>query len=199
MKKYIQGAVICLFLMPIVAVSVLALTNSFEHKDLPILGQLSHFSLQERKEDTVSLESLRGKAWIASFLFTNCGYQCPMMIEKLKKVQSALRFKEKFRLISITVDPERDTTEALRRYATRIDADPFKWLFLTGNYDEIQELAIKGFKLASGKEDNGNLIHSDRVVLVDGWGRIRGYYPITTDPEVKTLIKDAKRLIRDTF
>jgi protein SCO1/2 len=107
------------------------------------------------------------------------------------------------RLVSITVDPARDSAEALRAYAERYGADPDVWWFLTGERDALYELIGKGFLLSVAERspedaptgDGHDLItHSDRFVLVDREGRIRGYYHGTERESVDALIDDLETL-----
>lgn len=195
-------ALTALVVMPLVAVVLLWATNTFYVKELQVFGEVPHFSLTERNGKTVAREDLSGKVWVASFIFTHCAGQCPLLCEKLKRVQNKLRFKENFRLISITMDPERDTPEVLAEYASRFEADPYKWLFLTGEKKNIDFLVQNGFRLASegpGGEGPESIIHSFKLVLVDSHQRIRGYYDGLEDDAVKQLIKDARGLIRKSF
>ena len=90
----------------------------------------------------------------------------------------------------------------MAEYAKRFDADPYKWLFLTGEKKNVDALVRNGFRLASGGpggEEPEGVTHSFKFVLVDGAGQIRGYYDGNEDASVKTLIADAKNLIRKTF
>lgn len=204
MKRPFVVMMSSLVLMPVVAVGVLSLTNSFRVKDLLILGDIPPFQVTERSGKPVSRESLKGKVWVASFIFTRCSGQCPLLCQELKKIQSRLRFKESFRLVSFSVDPERDTPEVLAEYATRFSADPYKWWFVTGDKKEMNALVRHGFRLSSGDPGDPSageeeVIHSFKLVLVDGYGRIRGYYDGTDEGSLKSLVKDAKYLIRQTF
>jgi len=184
--------------MPIITISILGFTNSFETKQLPFYGTLPTFELVERTGATVYSDDLKHKVWIAGFVFTNCAGQCPLIASKMRFIQEKLRFKDNFRLIAITVDPERDSPKALAAYAKRYDADPYKWLFLTGRPGDIQALVKNGFRLAS--EGSGSeMTHSDRLVLIDGYGRIRGYYDALDENAIRTLLKDTRKLLRETF
>ncbi len=198
MKFRFGHILVGLFLMPVIAVAVLSVSKSFEEKPLPMYGTVPSFDLFERNGDKISQKDFENKVWITSFIFTSCGGQCPIITSKMKSIQSKLRFKENFRLVSITVDPKRDDVKALRDYALKYDADPYKWLFLTGPDKDIQSLVRNGFRLAN-VEDKGDIIHSDKLVLVDSRARIRGYYDANQDQEVKQLIRDAKKLIREVY
>lgn len=191
-----------LVFMPVIAVAVLAASGSFEVKELSVFGTVPSFYLTERSGREFSKNELQGKVWVASFVFTHCSGQCPLLCEKLKRVQSRFRFKDNFRLVSFTMDPERDTPAVLAQYAGRFDADPYKWSFLTGPKKDVDFLVQSGFRLASGGpggEEPEGITHSFKLVLVDGYGRIRGYYDGLDDAAVNTLIKDTKVLLRQTF
>src|SRR5919197_5485031 len=104
------------------------------------------------------------------------------------------------RLVSFSVDPERDTPAVLSRYADRFKADAKRWLFLTGVKDEVSRLVQDGFRLATGPAPNGDrgiVLHSPRFVLVDRLAHIRGYYD-SRDPEaIQRLKNDVAALLND--
>ena len=102
-----------------------------------------------------------------------------------------------FRMVSISVDPERDTPERLTWYAEQTLADPDIWIFLTGEMDVIRSLAVEGLKLVVEKEEGtARILHSDRFVLVDDTGRIRGYYDGTDPDAVDEMIRAARGLLK---
>jgi cytochrome oxidase Cu insertion factor (SCO1/SenC/PrrC family) len=94
-------------------------------------------------------------------------------------------------LISFTVDPERDTPEVLAAYSRRFGAQPERWRFLTGKREALHALSRDAFKL--GNVD-GSMDHSTRLVLVDGAGRVRGYYSTQEESPVDLLAADVGRL-----
>lgn len=190
--------IISLVTMPIVAVLVLTLSGSFIVREPKVYGEVKPFELIERQENRVTLNDLKGKVWIASFIFTSCSAQCPLLMAEAQKIQSALRFKEHFRLVSITIDPERDTPEKLRNYALKFKADPYKWLFLTGKYKDVANLMREGLQMPK-EVDGEDLMHSSKFALVDHFGRIRGYYDSNDPSETRQLLKDAKLLIKKAF
>jgi protein SCO1/2 len=164
-------------------------------------GTVPDFFLVERSGRSVKLSDLQGKIWISNFIYTSCKDSCPMQSAEMARLQGELEHKADFRLLSITVDPERDTPIALSRYADRFGADPKRWLFLTGGKEEIYRLAQQGFHLSavpvSSDEGKNNpaFIHSSRFVLVDDKAEIRGYY-VSTDPDaLRRLRRDLKTLL----
>ena len=114
---------------------------------LPVYGALPDFALVERSGRPVRRSDLEGKIWVASFIFTNCADECPLMSAELTRLQADVAAMEDIRLVSITVDPERDTPAVLSQYAERFTADPERWLFLTGDKEAIYRLARDGFHL----------------------------------------------------
>ena len=114
---------------------------------LPVYGTLPDFTLVERSGRLVRLEDLRGKVWIASFIFTHCPDECPLMTAELAQLQADFAALSDLRLVSISVDPDRDTPAVLTQYAAQFHADPERWLFLTGDRRAIYQLAREGFRL----------------------------------------------------
>jgi protein SCO1/2 len=85
------------------------------------------------------------------------------------------QLKPAARLVSFSVDPEVDTVERLRSYAERFGADPASWSFLTGPVEDVKKTVSEGFKLSAQKVD-ADVFHSEKLVLVDARGKIRGYF-----------------------
>lgn len=165
---------------------------------LPIEGEIRvpEFRLTNQHGEPFGSAELRGRVWIADFVFTRCQGPCPMMSYRMKQLQE--RLPPEILLVSFSVDPVHDTPEVLREYARRYDAVEGRWWFLTGGKEEIHKLSMEGFKLAAGEEfeqDTSLIIHDERFVLVDGDGRIRGYYMGTEPEEIARLRKDAPALL----
>lgn len=114
---------------------------------LQVFGTLPDFSLIERSGRHVALADLRGKVWIANFIYTHCTDTCPLQSARMAKLQDDFVGERDLRFVSITVDPMRDTPKVLGEYATRFGADPDRWLFLTGEKQAIYALAQQGFYL----------------------------------------------------
>lgn len=168
---------------------------------LPVLGEVPDFSLTAHTGQPIALGDLRGRVWVANFFFTTCRSICPIMQDNVTEVQKAFADNPAVQLVSFTVDPERDTVPVLNEYASKRGALPGKWLFVTGEKKAIYRLARKGFKVAA--EDvpeqiegtTHDFIHSEKLVLVDSQGRIRGYYSGLDMEQVRRLVKDAQQLL----
>jgi protein SCO1/2 len=193
----------CFRLILSAAVLTLAISCSSDKQEpLPILSTVPDFTLTERSGQPFGLNDLRGQVWVADFIFTNCAGTCPIMTTAMTEIQkTALAEKlDDIKLVSITVDPERDTPEVLQRFADGYGALQDRWYFLTGEGAAIQQLANKGFLLSAatgGGSEEEPIIHSNRFVLVDRQGRIRGYYDGTDEEGVAQLLQDLKKLYKE--
>ncbi|MGQ0614176.1 MAG: SCO family protein [Planctomycetaceae bacterium] len=160
--------------------------------DLPKHGEVPAWSFTERTGRAFGTSDLRGKIWVADFFFTNCFGPCPLMTARMKHLQERFAAADRFRLVSFTVDPERDTPEVLRAYAAKQGAHEERWLFLTGAREEINRLAFQGMGIGTEGE---SMHHSTRLVLVDPDGFIRGYYDAKDDEHMERLEKDLRSLL----
>lgn len=166
-------------------------------QELPRLGVVPPFSLTSEQGTAVTLESLRGKVWIADFVFTSCGGICPAMTQRMKELAADLSDDPRVRFVSFSVDPKRDTVEVLAAYGKEHGADPARWTFLRGEDPVIRPLARDGFKLPVEDADPNSampILHSGRFVLVDAEGSIRGYYESAEAEAMKRIAFDARVL-----
>lgn len=162
-----------------------------EGSALAVFGPAPDFTLTERSGKKFSKDKLAGKPWIADFIFTSCAGQCPLMSAQMRTLQDSFPRDSGVRFVSFTVDPKRDTPKALAAYADGFAAEKDRWFFLTGPKDEINR-TLKGFFLSGVDDPN---MHSTRFVLIDADSRIRGYYDMSEQENVKQLIYDAKLLL----
>jgi cytochrome oxidase Cu insertion factor (SCO1/SenC/PrrC family) len=142
---------------------------------------LPDFTLTERSGKPVSLTGLKGKVWVASFVFTRCTSSCPKITAAVAKLQSELApTRPDLRFVTFSVDPEHDTPAVLAKYAERFGAKPDVWLFLSGKEGEVHDLLNKGFLVHAGRNKDGKpgdeFTHSSKLVVVDKAGRVRGLY-----------------------
>jgi protein SCO1/2 len=163
-----------------------------------VLGGLPAFTLTDQRGQPFGSRELAGKIWVADFMFTSCQAACPLLSERMAEVgKRARHLGPDFHLVSISVDPERDTPDRLAAYAARYGANPISWSFLTGPEQAIQATVVDGFKVGAGKEraaaaDGGDpgfweIFHGENLVLVDRQMRIRGYFPATAEGIDKLL------------
>jgi protein SCO1/2 len=199
------------------AVATVALLGAFlailvlglRSRTLPVLGAIPAFTLTDQRGASFAPSALAGKVWVANFIFTHCRETCPRMTAQMLRLQDQLAADPALaagvRLVSFTVDPERDKPPVLEAYGKSYGADGAVWTFLTGDAAVIGKLCQESFRLplggGSGAHDAAAppaLIHSDRFVLVDGTGQVRGYYsPIgaDADTELRRLLGDVRTLL----
>ncbi|MEY2484492.1 MAG: enediyne biosynthesis protein [Verrucomicrobiota bacterium] len=168
------------------------------NRPVPDYGRAPEFELTNQNGERFGSAQLKGRIWIADFIFTACQGPCPMISSRMSELQKPLE-KSDVHLVSFTVDPEKDTPEVLRGYAERLHAQPERWDFLTGPKAVIYQLSRNGFKLAvsDGTEETGTPVHSTRFMLVDRKGEIRGYYDGTEADAVTKLLADTSHLLRE--
>ena len=165
-----------------------------------MLSYLPGFLLTNRDGREIRLDQLTGSPWVADFIFTRCPGPCPLMTRKLAELGE--RLPPGVRRVTFTVDPEHDTPAVLQAYAERFHA-PADWLFLSGEREAIWDLSVTGFKLGvapaegGGPPEQGPIIHSTRLVLVDGDGGIRGYYDPFDRDETDRLVAELRALLRE--
>src|SRR5579862_5378205 len=118
---------------------------------LPVLGQLGGFAFVDQQGHPFGSDQLRGKVWVANFIFTRCPGVCGQLTDLMGKVQHRARnLGGSFHLVSYIVDPENDTPEALLAYARKHRVSPRMWSFLTGDLKEIEKTVIGGMKVSMG-------------------------------------------------
>lgn len=173
--------------------------------DPRVYRQLQPFSITERSGQPLTLKQLRGKVWIADFIFTRCPGMCPAMSLQMKLLRDKLEDRPDFgslRFVSISVDPDNDTPDVLTQYANRYDAGD-AWLFGTGKREVVWDLIKGNFLLgvAKAKEEDKHakepIIHSPNFVLVDRLGRIRGYYNGLDGDARAKLLKDLDKVLAE--
>jgi protein SCO1/2 len=171
---------------------------------LPIYGDVSSFTLTNQLGQPVSLSDLKGDIWVADIIFTRCPGPCLQMTRQLQTIRSKLPEDSRIKFVSLTADPQFDTPQVLAAYAARFNADPNRWLFLTGPKEDIYPLAMQGLKLAveenlEGKSLAEQFIHSTRFVVVDRRGQLRGFSSDGTQPAaVSEVVRLVKRLRRES-
>ena len=178
-------------------------------RPLPVYGQVADFALTNQDGRAFTLADLHGKVWVADVIFTRCAGPCLKMSRQMKELQKALPPASKAKLVTLTTDPEFDTPPVLQTYAKRFDADPERWVFLTGRKANVARVVGGSLKLtalekpaAERSDANDLFIHSTYLVLVDQRGQLRGIFDTSgagTDPrQVQTeLLAGIRQLERE--
>ena len=159
------------------------------------------FDFTNQYNQHISKADLKDKVLLINFFFTSCPSICPKMTAQLARVQEAFIRDDEVVLVSISIDPTRDTIQQLKEFATEYGAIPGKWHFFTGDKEAIYQFAGAGLKLLAqsegGDADNDGFIHSDRVVLVDPDWNIRGFYNGTDEKDVNFMMGDITLIMKE--
>jgi protein SCO1/2 len=179
-------------MMCILALKELPTGQSATLEDIPVLYPAPAFTLTTQDGTQFTSDQLRGHPWIADFIFTTCTSLCPVMSTHMATLQYAL--PNEVKLVSFSVDPQHDTPPVLRDYATRYNAQPGRWIFLTGDL-KTQTQVITAMKLYFKPADGTSPIqHDQHLVLVDGENRVRDFYDSYSSSDMDRLVRDAKNL-----
>jgi protein SCO1/2 len=185
-----------------------------ELKQLPIYGnkdfdssidkdtlyhKIPDWSFENQNSQIISSEQLDNKIKLVDFFFTSCPTICPRMTLNMHKIQSILKKNclTDIELLSFTVDPIKDTSEKLLEYANSYNVDSTNWNMLTGDQATIYDLGVNGF-LVPNQEDAlapGGFLHSEKLILLDQFNRIRGYYDGTDSLNIPIIVQHIQSLL----
>ncbi len=201
--QFLVWGLLLLVILVIVGVFISSKLSS-SGKPLFIYSQVGDFSLTNQFNGPTSLNNFRGQIWIADVIFTRCPLQCIRMTKRMHELQEALPQDKPIKMVSITADPQFDTPEVLKNYAQQYGADQKRWDFLTGPKAEINRLAVTGLKLVvyekkpEEREIPADLfLHSTKFVLVDGQGRIRGWFDADKPESKSEIVRAVKMLLKE--
>ena len=161
------------------------------------IGPAPEFTLTTQEGGRLSLRDLRGKVVAVTFVYASCADTCPLLTAKLAGIQAKFgpEFGSRVFFASVTVDPERDTPEVLKRYAEAHGANPAGWAFLTGSPAEIRDVERR-YGIYARKNPRGDVDHTFLTSLIDRDGILRvQYLGVRFDPD--ELLGDLKSLLRE--
>jgi len=214
--RILQGFVlVCILLIPVLIFMFLKGFGNNEY-DLPIFFEkgvenpfqtcptsdttqhyIPDFSFVNQEGQMKGKADMLGKITIVDFFFTSCPSICPVMSKEMERVNDMFRDESGVQILSISIDPEYDTPEILKEYADEHNAKAGKWDFLSGDKLTTYQLARCGFVIPTidGLGVPDDFVHSDKFILVDELGRIRGYYSGTNREDVDLLMLETKVLL----
>jgi len=160
---------------------------------------ISEFSLTTQDGAAFTRNDLLGKAHVASFIFTRCAGICPAMVTQLAKVQEAINGRDAV-LVSYSVTPQDDTPATLAAFGKLRGIDPERWKLVTGDPEQIYALARTSYfaddgRLEAGKAATDQFLHTEKALLVDRDGRLRGVYNATLPHDIDKLMADLDLLL----
>ena len=176
---------------------------------LPIYSQLPDYQLTNERGQPFGAVDLKGRIYLANFIFTRCPTKCPALMKKVQIIQKRIRgLGQEVAIVTFTVDPAYDRPPQLFKYARDLRANPHIWTFLTGPPERIEKLLFEGLKVPVGRPRGGqsdqgdidiiDLAHSEKIVLVDRRGRVRGYYNADRK-DIDRLMIDVGLLANNSF
>ena len=192
-------------------VALLAFSCSQEKK-LPFLGpkqvnakgdtvyhQIPSFRFLNQDSVFVSEKDVEGKVYVADFFFTTCPTICPKMKTQMLRIYERYKDRDEVRIISHSIDPDFDTPNVLKDYATRLQVKAPKWNLLTGDKAAIYQLGQKSYMVSAQEDPNeaGGFVHSGAFILVDKNRHVRGIYDGTVEAEVNHLLEDMEILLKE--
>jgi protein SCO1 len=185
-----------LIMMAAVAVFAAACGNSGlkDEVNYPI----EDFTFTNQDGEQLSKKDLKGKVWVADFVFTNCADVCPPMTANMAKLQDMIKEEklENVEIVSFSVDPTVDKPEVLKEYGQKFNVDFSNWSFLTGySQEEIEKFALESFKALVKKPEEGDqVIHGTDFYLIDQEGVMRKYYTGLKEVPFDQIVEDIKTL-----
>ncbi len=167
---------------------------------LPAGAPVPSVPLVDSNGKAVSLESFRGSAVVVTFTYTSCPMpnQCPLLDRHFVAIQKKLQVEGnrlRAHLLTVTIDPARDTPAALKAYAAQLGADPALWTFATGTQQVVDEWASRfGVSVSRASKVPSDITHNLRTAIIDRQGNlVRTYSGSEWTPE--QLLGDVKAMV----
>jgi protein SCO1 len=185
--------------LPIFGPKQLAITtHQVKGKAIPdtIYHTVEDFNLKDENGKPVSLKNFDKKIIVINFFYTHCPSICNQVNANVDSLVVVWAKNKMVRYVSITVDPARDSSEALKGYAIKFKPSP-NWLFLTGDTTTIYNLARKGLLVDALQTGPDDFVYSNKLILIDSQRRIRGYYSGTTMEDITRINDEIKVLITE--
>ena len=167
-------------------------------ENLPILKTIKPFTFTNQHGSKMTEKDFKDQVWVAAFVFTRCSVSCPMITSVMAALNKELADTPEVKLVSFSMDPEFDTPEVLTKYAEAQSAVSARWYFLTGNKEDLLRMTHEDFMLAATEKNapNEQIIHSNKIALVDREGRVRGYFAGSDVTRVKEMAATIRKLLK---
>ena len=170
----------------------------YQQPPLQKYRSLPDFQLVDQDGHPFGLADLKGKVWLAAFIYTTCPGPCPVVTRNVSQLQAGAFQNGDVRFVTFTMDPKNDSPAVLKQYGDKFHTTPGKWIFLTGNQEKIFDLVRNGFTLAiADKTPNAPIVHSTKLALVDRDGTVRGYYDGIGEVQSAQILRDIQRLLHE--
>jgi len=164
-----------------------------------IKHRVGNFKLIDQDNNIITEDFFKNKIYITDFFFVTCPTICPKMATQMQRVYEEFKENKAVFFLSHTVMPVEDSVPVLKEYARKLGVNTDKWKFVTGDKQQIYNLARKTYFAAITEGDGGidDFIHTENFVLVDKEKRLRGFYDGTSEEDTDRLIKDIYTLLKE--
>lgn len=173
----------------------------FDKKKVAPISSVKPFSFTNQDGKQVTEKEVEGKVFVAEYFFTTCKGICPKMNNNMRTVYEELKDEKDFLILSHTCDPETDSVAKMKMYADSMKVDTKKWIFLTGRKDSLYNMARASYTIDDPANNLKNIdddfLHTQYWALVDKSGDVRYIYDGLKESEVRTLIKKARKLLKE--
>ena len=159
---------------------------------------IKNFSFYNQDSTKVTRDTFDNAIYVADFFFTTCPTICPIMQNNLLLVYNEFSENKNVKYLSHTINPEYDNTKTLKKYAERLGVSSDRWHFVTGEIEDIYEIAKDSYMISALEDENepGGFLHSGTFLLIDTNKNIRGIYDGTREVEMSRLMSDIKILLK---
>lgn len=197
-------------IIAVIGFFVVACESKSSDKPLPIIGRLEivdgdtihhtipDFEFINQDSQLVTNQELTEYIYISDFFFTSCPSICPIVKKQMLRIYDKYKSNSMVKLVSHTIDPNRDTADKLKRYAADLGVDTDKWVFLTGDKESLLDIADAYFVAAYEDPDApGGFDHSGKIILVDTKRQVRSFAEGTNPEDVDRFLKDIDKLLHE--
>lgn len=165
------------------------------------LHTIPSFNFTDQNGKSINNKTVDGKIYVADFFFTRCGSICPKMTDNMSVIAKTFLHNDTVMILSHSVTPQLDNVQVLKTYAEHKNITNPNWHLLTGDKDQIYNIARRGYfadDAVGYNKDVSQFLHTENFILVDKHGRIRGVYNGTIMFEIENLIRHIKILERES-
>ena len=154
------------------------------------------FQLVDQDQRPVTLAALRGFFVVLDFIYTTCPGPCPILTSSHVTLQRSLspELRARTRFVSISLDPEQDTPQVLRTYASARGVDLATWSFLTGPPAQVADV-VSRYGVGTVRQSDGTINHLVITFLIDANGQVAQRYVGLEHPP-QELVGDLEKLLR---
>jgi protein SCO1 len=181
--------------------SLTSLIPGFGKKKTPPVSYIRPFAFINQDGKTITDKDVAGKVYVAEYFFTTCKGICPKMNNNMKLVYERFKNENDFLILSHTCDPEQDSAAQMKKYSDSLGVNTSRWMFLTGRKDSLYTMARISYTIDDPannlKSIDDDFLHTQFWALVNRNGDVVKIYDGLKESEIKELIGDIMRMLKD--